>query len=238
MNREMIRRNSGFKSAMTVFWVITGAIGIAGYIQMGTAESVRAANPCNPCSAQKQANPCNPCSPKKANPCNPCSAKKSNPCNPCGGGQPKTTGVKLSFGTDYLSGKFEKTTSYVPSASHGDRLVVTYVTPAAAAKIYRLNADSRRAGKIADMKPFPAGTIIAKESFIKKADGKPGEKGPLFVMKKEAKGYDPSGNDWKYGFAQPSDMMAFGEGFEGPVAYCKACHIAVKAQDFVYAVDR
>ena len=227
MNRKMLRWNSSFKSALAASRIIACALGIAAYSQMGTPESAQAANPCNPCSAQKPANPCNPCSPKKANPCNPCS-----------GGQPKTTGVKLSFGTDYLSSKFEKTTGYVPSASHGDRLVVTYVTPTAAVKIYRLNADARRAGKIADMKLFPAGTIIAKESFIKKADGKPGEKGPLFVMKKEAKGYDPSGNDWKYGFAQPSDMMAFGEGFEGPVAYCKACHMAVKSQDFVYAVDR
>jgi hypothetical protein len=199
------------------------------------------ANPCNPCQA-KPANPCNPCAPKKANPCNPCSAKPANPCNPCNpcspGAKPKTTGARLSFGTDYTSSKFEKTTGYVPSASHGDRLVVTFVNPPEAAKIYRANAEMRRAGKTSGFKAFPAGTTIAKPSWFKNAEGKPGKPGPLFVMKKQAKNYDPSGNDWSYGFADPPGYESFGEGFEGPVAFCKACHLAVKNQDFVYAVDR
>jgi hypothetical protein len=197
-------------------------------------------NPCNPCSP-KQANPCNPCAPKAANPCNPCAAKPGvnpcNPCNPCGGGGAAATGAKLTIGADYLSGSFEKTTGYVPSASHGDRLVVTWVYPAAAAKAYRANAAKVRAKQTSGMQAFPAGTVIVKESFVKQANGSPGSRGPIFVMKKEATGYDPSGGDWRYSMAQP-DMRLIGEGFTGPVAFCKACHATMKDQDFVFAVDR
>jgi hypothetical protein len=149
----------------------------------------------------------------------------------------QATRARLEFGTDYMSNKFEKTTGFVSSASHGNRLVVTYVSPPAAAQVYRENAAKVRSGNTANMKSFPQGTVIVKESFQKTREGAPAAKGPIFVMKKEESGYDPSGNNWRYGFAQP-DMRLIGEGFTGPVAFCKACHAAMKNQDFVYAVDR
>ena len=143
----------------------------------------------------------------------------------------------LKTGADYKGGTYDKTTGYVPSASHGDRLVVTYVYPAAAAKVYRANAANVRAKKTDGMQSFSLGTTIVKESYLKQANGSPGERGPIFVMKKNAAGYDPSGNNWQYSMAQP-DMQLTGEGFEGPVAFCKACHMTMRGQDFVFAVDR
>jgi hypothetical protein len=65
----------------------------------------------------------------------------------------------------------------------------------------------------------------------------PGAAGPLFVMKKEAPGYDPAGNDWRYAFAQP-DLQLIGDGTSGPVAACKSCHANAKTRDYVMAADR
>ena len=143
----------------------------------------------------------------------------------------------LGYGTDYRAGGYEKTTGFVSSASHGNRLVVTYVAPASAARIYRANAKLVRSGANSGFKPFPVGTTIVKESFQKKSSGGPGSRGPLFVMRKEAAGYDPSGNDWRYGFTRP-DHRIIGDGFTGPVAFCKACHSTMRDRDFVFAVDR
>ena len=145
--------------------------------------------------------------------------------------------AKLDFGVDYRGGGYEKTTGFVSSASHGNRLVVTYVTPASAAKIYRANAALVRQGKKSGFESFPAGTTIVKESFQKNNSGGPGSRGPLFVMKKEGSGYDASGGDWRYGFARP-DLRLIGDGFTGPVAFCKACHMTMRDQDYVFAVDR
>ncbi len=145
--------------------------------------------------------------------------------------------AKLDYGTNYRDGSFEKTTGFVSSASHGNRLVVTYISPAASARIYRANAAKVRAGNPCNMGSFPAGTTIVKESFMKDREGGPGRKGPLFVMKKEGDGYDSSGNNWRYGFTRP-DYRVIGDGFTGPVAFCKACHMSMRNQDFVFAVDR
>jgi hypothetical protein len=224
--------------------------------------SARAANPCNPCSPRR-ANPCNPCSPKAGNPCNPCAPKAVNPCNPCNPCAPKAANpcnpcnpcapkaanpcnpcapkagaqsvALVEWGRDYSV--YPRTTGFVESASHGGRLVITFVAPANAADVYRANAKLVRENKSGGFKPFPAGTVIVKESFIKDGNGGPGQRGPVFFMRKEQRGYDPEGGNWRYAFSQP-DFTLIAEGKSGDVAFCRSCHMAVKARDFVYAVDR
>jgi len=209
----------------------------------------KAANPCNPCAAK--ANPCNPCA-AKANPCNPCAAKanpcaakaanpcnpcatQANPCNPCGGAQASPAAGTIGWGKDYVT--YDRTTGFVPSASHGGRLVVTYVSPAGAAAAYRANARLVRAGSNSGFRDYPTGTVIVKESFERGPDGKPARRGPVFFMRKEAAGYDASGENWRYAFTQ-ADFTLIGEGVKGNVAFCKACHAAVQNRHFVYAQDR
>ena len=100
-----------------------------------------------------------------------------------------------------------------------------------------LNAKLVRQRKTGGFTKFPVGTIIAKDSFIKTKGGKPGSRGPILFMRKEKPGYDPSGGDWRYAFTRP-DFSLIGEGKSGNVAFCKACHTAVKNRDYVYAVAR
>lgn len=57
--------------------------------------------------------------------------------------------------------------------------------------------------------------------------------GPVFLMRKEKEGYDPSGANWRYGFALP-DFSRVREGKDGRVAYCKSCHSAVQRGDFIH----
>jgi hypothetical protein len=57
-------------------------------------------------------------------------------------------------------------------------------------------------------------------------------------MKKEPAGYDRAGGNWRYAVTDTDLRITVGEGNTGPVAFCKACHTAVKGRDFVYAVDR
>ena len=201
-----------------------------------------AANHRNPC-APKRSNPCNPCSAKRANPCNPRTAKAANPCNPCSAKRAnprKARGKRkqaklIGWGKNYVI--YERTTGFVSSASHGGRLVVSYVAPKKAAQIYRRNANLVRKKRKSGYQAFPVGTIIAKESFVKDKKGEPGKRGPVFFMRKEAKGYDPGGGDWSYAFTRP-DFTLIGEGKTGNVAFCRACHVIVKNRDMVYAVDR
>ncbi|MBI3994206.1 MAG: cytochrome P460 family protein [Candidatus Lambdaproteobacteria bacterium] len=123
------------------------------------------------------------------------------------------------------------------SASHSNRLVVTYVYPPKAAAIYRANAKLVRTNKSAGFSDYPVGTLIAKESFERGADGAPDRRGPVFFMRKEKAGYDPSGENWRYAFTQ-ADFSLIGEGVKDNVEFCKACHAAVRARHFVYAQDR
>jgi hypothetical protein len=116
-------------------------------------------------------------------------------------------------------------------------LVVTFVAPKNAADVYRANAKLVRENKSSGFKPFPAGTVIVKESFLKDDKGGPGQRGPVFFMRKEKAGYDNDGGNWRYAFTQP-DFSLIAEGNSGDVAFCRTCHLAVKNRDFVYAVDR
>jgi len=111
----------------------------------------------------------------------------------------------------------------VLSETHGNRWVFTYLNkPAEGAAL---------AGKF----PFPPGAVLAKESFENEG-GKPGAKGPLFLMEKRKKGYDAANNDWHYAVVNPDGTVAMsGSGKDGsPTQFCAACHESAKVNDFVF----
>lgn len=142
---------------------------------------------------------------------------------------------RIEWGTGYE--QWEQTSGYVLSAAHGNRLLVMYVTPAEAAEVYRYNAHLVRQSRKQGYRGYPEGTRIAAASFQRARDGGPGEAGPVFFMRKESPGYDPTGGNWRYAFTRPG-LRLLGEGRDGSVAFCKACHASVRGRGFVYAVTQ
>ncbi|MBI4083244.1 MAG: cytochrome P460 family protein [Candidatus Lambdaproteobacteria bacterium] len=151
------------------------------------------------------------------------------------GAPPGPAGGPMTYGSDYAS--YEQVTGYVISAAHGNRYVVTYIYPPAAAELFRENAKLVRTGSGKGFNPYPVGTVLVQASWQKAPDGRPGPPAPLFLMKKEPDGFDPTGGDWRYGIARPG-MVLVGDGIAGPVDFCKQCHAAAQVRDHVYAVDR
>jgi hypothetical protein len=205
----------------------------------------QAANPCNP-DARQAANPCNPDARQAANPCNPDARQAANPCNPGGTDNPcnpgsasrvglQTGAGKIDWGREFKS--WDAVTGYVISNSHGNRLVQTYIYPSEAVRVYKHNAELARLRKTEGYLPYPRGTQIVQESWLRNELGGPGRPGPVFFMRKEPGGYDASGGDWRYGFTR-NDLSVVGEGHEGKMQFCKECHSRAERRDFVFATDR
>jgi hypothetical protein len=109
------------------------------------------------------------------------------------------------------------------SEAHNDTLVVTYLNPRAESLAL--------AGKF----PLPEGAILVKESFAS-AGGKPGARGPVFVMEKRARGYDPANADWHWAVVEPDGKVTM-SGAGRPqleTALCAECHARARTNDFVF----
>ncbi len=211
----------------------------------------KACNPCNPCAAKKKAcNPCNPCAAKKkaCNPCNPCAAKNPcNPCNPCGG--TSVAGISAAeASTLYSCLKGEMANAYgkagvrqisgyqnwlniaaapYQSATHGNRYVNNY---ADAHGDYRYKK-FEKAGKM------PQGSVLAKDSFVVRPDGKVSV-GPIFIMEKMVAGFRKSTGDWRYSMILPNGKVAGITGGKGmSMKFCAECHESVAPdQDYIMLV--
>ncbi len=202
--------------------------------------------PCNPCAAKKKAaSPCNPCAAK-----NPCAARKktTNPCNPCAAkkvdkhsgltpAQAKKAYAALlpTLRKAYVGGAHPvsdgrwatwKNFAKAPyiGATHGGRWLTNYANPTAA-KVY---------GQYEKLKSMPAGGIIAKPSMVMN-DGKP-TPGPLFIMEKMKKGWNPATMDWRYAMILPGGMTF---GITGgmnadKVAFCHECHVGARENDALF----
>ena len=200
---------------------------------------------CNPCAAKKACSPCNPCAAKKAcNPCNPCAAKKScNPCNPCGPCSPCGAGAvaELTAGEarkaydclikDLVAGysksgltvaghyKDWKNFSNQPyvSDTHGGRYVNNYG-----------NSLASSYGKYEKAGRMPVGALLAKDSFVAKANGKLAA-GPLFLMEKMPAGFNTDSGNWRYTMVLPNGQVfgtTNGAG-SAKMKFCYECHMSV-----------
>jgi hypothetical protein len=121
--------------------------------------------------------------------------------------------------------------------THGNRYARVYASGSVAADTYRHNGERLRYAGGKGTKAYPVGTVLVMETFEMLSTGEMGETGPLFFMRKEAPGYDPSGGDWRYAMTTDK-LMLFGEGIDGPVTECRACHAKAKARDYVFTKDR
>ena len=205
-------------------------------------------NPCNPCAAKKGCNPCNPCAAKKAcNPCNPCAAKGCNPCNPCGAG-PAVEISAAEAEAAYICLKPEMKKAYrkaglrqvrgyagwlrvnataYQSATHGGRYVNNYAN----------SLGDYRYKKFEKAGTLPFGSVLAKDSFAVRPDGKLGI-GPLFIMEKMKKGFNKGSGDWRYSMVMPNGKVAGmtkGKGMN--MKFCAVCHAGVAPeQDHILLV--
>ena len=190
---------------------------------------------CNPC------NPCNPCA--AANPCGAC-----NPCNPCaaGGDDVELSGaqakaayacIRASLKAGYAKSgnqwvkSYQSWTNYATqpyvSDTHGGRFVNNYA-----------NARGSNYGLYENAGPAPEGTVLAKDSFSVKPNGKVGA-GPMFLMEKMAAGFSSDSQDWRYTLIMPNGQVFGTTGGKNSdkVGFCAECHAVVEDQDSRFYLD-
>lgn len=114
------------------------------------------------------------------------------------------------------------------SATHGDRFVNNYA-----------NAIARdRYGRLEDGEQMPVGSVLAKDSFAVTAEGDVFT-GPLFVMEKMPRGFNPPSRDWRYSMILPDGSyfgVTNGDNSER-VEFCITCHAAAgDEQDHLFFV--
>ncbi len=214
---------------------------------------VGACNPCNPCAAANPCNPRNPCAAANpCNPCNPCAAANPcgacNPCNPCaaGGDDVELSGaqakaayacIRASLKAGYAKSgnqwvkSYQSWTNYATqpyiSDTHGGRFVNNYA-----------NARGSNYGLYENAGPAPEGTVLAKDSFSVKPNGKVGA-GPMFLMEKMAAGFSSDSQDWRYTLIMPNGQVFGTTGGKNSdkVGFCAECHAVVEDQDSRFYLD-
>ena len=114
-------------------------------------------------------------------------------------------------------------TAPIMSEAHNDTWVVTWVNAKA------------EAGATAGRFPLPEGAIVVKESF-QNANQKPGARGPVYVMEKRARGYDPAGGDWHWAVVEADGKVSMsGTGRrEHETFLCADCHAKAKVNDYLF----
>lgn len=111
-----------------------------------------------------------------------------------------------------------------PSATHGQRFVNNYA-----------NGIASSYGKHEEAGTLPAGSIVAKDSFVVATNGEV-TVGPLFLMEKMQKGFNYVSGDWRYTMIMP-DGSIFGvtNGTNADrVEFCIGCHLAREANDHLF----
>ena len=112
------------------------------------------------------------------------------------------------------------------SDTHGGRYVNNYANKHAARAYSRFEKSGT----------MPVGSVLAKDSFAVRPDGKTGP-GPLFIMEKMAGGFDKSTGNWRYSMVMPNGKMVGmtkGKG-AGAVKFCNECHASVaEDQDYMF----
>jgi hypothetical protein len=124
---------------------------------------------------------------------------------------------------DYTTWRRYSRRAYV-SETHGSRYVQNYA-----------NASAKAYGNYENAGTFPAGAVLAKDSFTVDAKGAVAP-GPLFLMEKMPAGFNAESDDWRYTMVMPEGAVTGttkGAGSDN-VGFCIGCHQSVTpAQDNV-----
>lgn len=117
---------------------------------------------------------------------------------------------------DYTNWRRYSQRAYV-SETHGSRYVQNYA-----------NATAKAYGNYEKAGTFPAGAVLAKDSFMVDAKGAVSV-GPLFLMEKMPDGFNSESDDWRYTMVMPGGAVSGttkGQGSDN-VAFCIGCHQSV-----------
>ncbi len=117
---------------------------------------------------------------------------------------------------DYTGWVKINTTPY-QSATHGGRYVNNYTD----------SHGDYRYKKFEKAGTLPLGSVLAKDSFAVRPDGKISI-GPMFVMEKMKKGFNKGSGDWRYSMIMPNGKIAGmtkGKGMN--MKFCAECHAGV-----------
>ncbi|MDA0229204.1 MAG: cytochrome P460 family protein [Proteobacteria bacterium] len=113
------------------------------------------------------------------------------------------------------------------SGTHGGRFVNNYA-----------NARGSNYGLFENAGPSPEGTVLAKDSFSVKPNGKVGA-GPMFLMEKMAAGFNAESGDWRYTLILPNGKILGTTGGKGSakVGFCIECHAVQEEEDSRFFLD-
>lgn len=111
------------------------------------------------------------------------------------------------------------------SSVHGERFVNNFVNEIAAESYGRFE-------KISSM---PAGSVVVKDSFAVTEKGAI-KAGPLFLMEKKEKGWNPATLDWLFmAIKEDGAVLGATRGTNaGAVQFCASCHNQGTTQDSLY----
>jgi hypothetical protein len=86
-------------------------------------------------------------------------------------------------------------------------------------------------GRCEKVGTMPAGSVLAKDSFVVTPDGRVAV-GPLFIMEKLAAGANADTHDWRYAMIMPNGSLfgVTGGKESAGVTFCAECH-ATMADD-------
>jgi len=110
------------------------------------------------------------------------------------------------------------------SGTHGNRYVNNYADSHGDYRYKKFE----KAGKM------PLGSVLAKDSFVVRPDGKVSV-GPLFLMEKMQAGWSKPTGDWKYSMVMPNGKVAGATRAKGmSMKFCAECHESVAPdQDYI-----
>jgi hypothetical protein len=131
----------------------------------------------------------------------------------------------LTEAREYRSWRRFNTVPYL-SATHGNHYVSHYA-----------NRKAWAYARYEEAGTFPQGAIVAKDSFSVTETGGI-LLGPLFLMEKMPRGFNPVSGDWRYTMVLPDGSIAGrtrGKDAQR-VDYCVACHLAREDFDHLYFV--
>lgn len=122
------------------------------------------------------------------------------------------------IGANYRSWKLAQKGIGPSFAGHGNRFLQTYVNDIGFDEYVKYRDEGGFS--------MPAGTVIAKESWKVKKDGKP-VPGPLLIMTKAKAGEADEFGNWVYSGVSPGS----GKNFKVSQKFCHDCHGAYEDQD-------
>lgn len=91
--------------------------------------------------------------------------------------------------------------------------------------------DAARAGYAQTSGDVPIGAMFVADGYEPSVAGQ-GVRGPILMMEKRARGYDPENGDWRYAVVEASGKVSA----DGKLALCFDCHEGALPRDRIFVI--